>query len=375
MPPLDDEGTGVAALGEASPSSMDDSEFAKEFGLADPSASEGDSAGEDGPTAEDAVNEVTGDLAEQAIETVEQDEEGEEGEDDAGGEEADDAATETTARAPVTDFAVIDADGDQVDVSGVEITFKANKGVQTLPLDRVVRLAQMGRYNEDLQQEVRTTREERVELTARMEALETLAENRRDLARRLLEDDDFLIDQREKYARATSPEARADRAEARLREVAQREQQTTFQHQVESFVDQHLYPAFDNLTKQYPTVSPEELWGRFSIATAHLSRGGVIPQKNWREAMQMVDGDLGAFAAQLHDQRSTRLDEARRGETTAVRRAQEQATKAKRIVAKSIRPSGQGSSTAEPRRKIVSADDAVDDIVGHDVLNVVRNMR
>lgn len=379
MPPQNTDGLTVDTLGDAPLSALDDASFAAEFGLTDPAevpAEEGPSAEEtldelgvtphddDVPADDDAEDEADDDFGAKPAAEVEAADE-----DEADDEEA------PAARKPVTEFMVEDADGDLVDVEGVEITFVANHETHTLPLDKVVRLAQMGKYNEDLQQEVKATRLSVAEMQQEMESLRQLADQRRDLARRLLEDDDYLLAQRERYAEMNSPEARATRAEQRLAAIAAERETANFKQEIEAFVDQALYPAFDALHKQFPTVSFDELWGRFNLATMNISRNGIIPPQHWNDAMQVVERDLGPFAAQLHDQRSALEGKARSAESTAVRKAQEEATRAKRMVAKAIRPSGQGSAAAPKRKAIVSADDAVDDIMGGDVLDIVRSMR
>lgn len=374
MPPLNTDGLTVDTLGDAPLSALDDASFAAEFGLTNPE----DVPAEDGPSAEEALDDigVVPHDDDQAVPVEDDDAE----DDDFGApaakeEEAAEDDDEPPARKPVTEFMVEDADGDVVDVEGVEITFVANHETHTLPLDKVVRLAQMGKYNEDLQQEVKATRLSVAEMQQEMDTLRQIADQRRDLARRLLEDDDYLLAQRERYAEMNSPEARADRAEQRLAAIAAERESANFKQEIEAFVDQGLYPAFKDLLEQYPTVTQEELWGRFNIATAGISRHGIIPPQHWRDALQVVERDLGPFAAQLHDQRSALEGKARSAESTAVRKAQEETTRAKRMVAKAIRPSGQGSVAAPKRKTIVSADDAVDEIMGGDVLDLVRSMR
>lgn len=376
MPPLNTDGLTVDTLGDAPLSALDDASFAAEFGLTNPA----DVPAEDGPSAEEALDDI-GVVPHDDDVPDDDDDDGDEGspapadEDDILEPADDDGEEAPVARKPVTEFMVEDADGDVVDVEGVEITFVANHETHTLPLDKVVRLAQMGKYNEDLQQEVKATRLSVAEMQQEMDNLRQIADQRRDLARRLLEDDDYLLAQRERYAEMNSPEARADRAEQRLAAIAAERENANFKQEIEAFVDQGLYPAFKDLLEQYPTVTQEELWGRFNIATAGISRHGIIPPHHWRDALQVVERDLGPFAAQLHDQRSALEGKARSAESTAVRKAQEETTRAKRMVAKAIRPSGQGSVAAPKRKTIVSADDAVDEIMGGDVLELVRSMR
>lgn len=381
-----DEGTkgvdqSVLDIGDGSYSSLDPDVFAKEFmpeGFADEAEAddtETDDTGDEGE--EESTDE--GEDAEGA-EAEDVDGEGDEaGEDDGDDDDEADAADEPAApkdRKLATVFLAKDAEGDALDTSDVNITFTADGKERTLPLDRVVRLAQTGFYNEKLQSEVKDYRAEKADLIAQSEELEEIAAQRTALVRKLLEDDDFLLAQRERYLAANSPDKRAERAEAKLREVQQEREMQKFEVQREEFVTQEFYPKLQAIVKQYPNLSEEEVWGRFNIAASHLSdRGGVIPPKNWRAALKVIDDDIGPWAAQRHESRLEAPKKERAQLKAEARRAQEKATEAKRKLTKNLRPTGVSPTTSVQKRKpIVSADDAVDDIIANDVKAVIKQM-
>jgi hypothetical protein len=237
-------------------------------------------------------------------------------------------------------------------------------------------LAQTGFYNETLQAEVKEYRTEKADLIGQLEEVEEIATQRTALIRKMLEDDDFLLAQRERYLAANSPDKRAERAEAKLRQVEQEREQVRYQEQVDNFVKNEFYPKLQSVVKQYPNLSEEEVWGRFNIATAHLSdRGGVIPPKHWRAALKVIDDDIGPWAAQRQESRTEAPNKERAKLKAEARRAQEKATEVKRKLTKNLRPTGVSPVTSVQKRKpIVSADDAVEDIIANDVKSMVKQM-
>lgn len=381
-----DEGTkgvdqSVLDIGDGSYSSLDPDVFAKEFmpeGFADEAEAddtETDDTGDDEESTDDG-EEADAEGSEAEDVDGEGDEAGEgDGDDDAEADAADEPTTPKD-RKLATVFLAKDAEGDALDTSDVNITFTADGKERTLPLDRVVRLAQTGFYNEKLQSEVKDYRAEKADLIAQSEELEEIAAQRTALVRKLLEDDDFLLAQRERYLAANSPDKRAERAEAKLREVQQEREMQRFEVQREEFVTQEFYPKLQAIVKQYPNLSEEEVWGRFNIAASHLSdRGGVIPPKNWRAALKVIDDDIGPWAAQRHESRLEAPKKERAQLKAEARRAQEKATEAKRKLTKNLRPTGVSPTTSVQKRKpIVSADDAVDDIIANDVKAVIKQM-
>jgi hypothetical protein len=369
----------VLDIGDGSYSSIDPEVFAKEFmpegfTTEEPEANAEEGADDGSDDAEDLENR---DVENPDLDDESLADEGEEDGDDAAEEgDADEPSPTEAARKPVTQFSAKDADGDALDTSDVNITFTANGKERTLPLDRVVRLAQTGFYNETLQAEVKEFRTEKADLIAQAEELQEIAEQRTALVRKLLEDDDFLLAQRERYLAANSPDKRAERAEAKLREVQQEREQQQFEDQRKQFVSQEFYPKLQAIVKQYPNLSEEEVWGRFNIASSHLTdRSGHIPPKLWRAALKVIDDDIGPWAAQRHEARLEAPKKERAQLKAEARRAQEKATEVKRKLTKNLRPSGVSAATSVQKRKpIVSADDAVDDIIANDVSAVIKQM-
>src|SRR5690606_5361488 len=164
-----------------------------------------------------------------------------------------------------------------------------------------------------------------------------------------LEDDDFLLAQRQRYLDANTPERQAERYRARMEQVEQERAQEKYLAEAQGFVNDVLGPAMDKIKAQYPAVTDEELQGKWYAATQGITRNGTIPKAAWQQARAKYE--------------------------TEARAAKAEARKVKRLVAKTVRPSTQRSAPSVTKRKpIVSADDAIKDIVQNDVAELVRNM-
>lgn len=347
---------------------LDDAAFAEEF--------LGDALPPEEPEAEEPEVEVPEPEAEEedeplADEVEEEDDESDEDEpEEEEGEDEDEEASDND-RKPATVFVAKDDSGEEVDTSGVEITFTANGKQRTLPIDKVVRLAQSGYYNETLQQEVKEVRTKVADYEAKLEELEYLARQRTALARKLLEDDDFLLEQRMKFVEAQSPEKRAERAEMRLKQVEQEREAQSFEQERETFANEYLFPTMSAVLAKYPSITEEELTGRWMLATARITKNGVIPPEHWQKALDVFDDDIGPWAAQRHAQRTAKEEQDRAKLKTEARKAQETATKAKRMIAKNLRPTGATATSVPKRKPIVTVEDAMNDILTNDVMQAI----
>lgn len=352
---------------------MDDADFAKEF-LPDLNIDNLDGEAE---AEEEVVTEPDTPEGDEPEDEASEDEDAGEEEDDEPDANADGDAKEAPVEGTLpAHVKVLDGDGDQVDVAGVKVQIKVGGKQREVDFAKLVRFAESGGYNEQLQAEVQETRTKLPELEAELNELRGLADQRAGVLRKLLEDDDYLLEQREKYLARNTPEARAERAEGETARLRAERQQERVEAQVASFVDTQLYPAFDQLVKQYPSISEEELWGRFTMAAAPLTQRGVIPPQQWDRALDLVHRDLAPWAQQQHEKRAGVQKQVTQKAEKDVTQAKEQATRAKRNLAKRIRPAGTGTSNqASKRKEIVSAEDAVDDIIDNDIANLVRSMR
>lgn len=210
---------------------------------------------------------------------------------------------ETPKREPIAKFQIFDKDG-EVEIPDVTIAFTANGKERKEPLDKVVRLAQQGFYNEEREQQVAETRKQATEIRGRNEQLEGyVTALRRDLQQLLNDPSDALYQQlKAEHARANTPEARLQRAERALVEERQRGQQTIASQQAAVFADtlsQHL----TQLTEAHPEVSFEEILGRFNTIAAPLMQAGQVPVERFGDVAQLVDQELTPWVQHRHESR------------------------------------------------------------------------
>lgn len=282
---------------------------------------------------------------------------------------------------PHTTFALFNEKGETVDPAALgirEIEFTANGKTRRESLDKVVRLAQYGFYNEGLQQEVEQTKGLLPAKEAQIAQLEAEKQELLGYYEQMLTDDDFVDAAREKYARLNSPEARAERAERKLREVEESKQVQQHTAVVQQYLETELQPALAAILDAHPTVTFDELYGRFTMLTDPLRVNGVIPAQSIPNVNRAIVDQLLPYVGQLHTTRAEakQADEARiRGELTAAQQkaeaeakaAREAAAKAEQAahnrVARAIGPAGRASPDAPRPRPVESAEDAMDSIL------------
>lgn len=262
-------------------------------------------------------------------------------------------------------FVARGADGVEIEVpDDMMIEFKADGQERRLPLDKLIRHAQNGFYNERLQQEVEQTRAERPVLQQRVTAVEGDLRAQLAFTQRLMEDETFFLETREKYDQQNTPEARVARDRAavqREREQLTQQRETGLQQQ---FIEQQLEPAMNTLLERYPTVSFEELFGRFTLATQPMLVGGRIPVDQLSRTLDILDSELEPWAQQRHDARETTTRGHEQTLETVNRAAKEKVTQMKRTLSRVATPAGNRSSASRPAAKpIVNVDDGINSIL------------
>lgn len=347
---------------------LPDAEFLKEFGI---DIGEGD-ASDVAETPAEKQEVPQDDKATNAPGTEQTDAEGEgktepeaeaaEGSTDTEGEKPVEAPA-AEAKKPLTQFTVLDAEGKETAAPTVGITFKANGKVhENVPLDKVVRLAQSGFYNEQLQAKNEALEETHATFTQKYDDVAAALEDQRLLNVRLLQDDDFLAATRERFAEAQSPQARADRAEAQLRQLNLDRQAETVRAEGQQFFSTDVLPRLNKVIQDNPTITEDELYGKFQRTIAPLLRNGMVPKQAWNKVTAFLNGDLGEWAAQLQEKRSA--EKANPKAQALLTKAQEEATKAKRKLGKALAPGSavSGTKLAGKPKDIRNTEDAAEDI-------------
>ncbi len=291
--------------------------------------------------------------------------EGAEGEDK--GEQADDKPAEE--KKPLAPFTAVAKDGKPVAAEDVRVTFRAAKReFKDVPLDKLVRMAQSGGYNEQLQGEVDALRGEVPELRQHNEELVQALEDQRALNLKLLDDDDYLLQLRERRAAELTPEARASRAEARAAEVERRAALAETQRAGVAFYQTEIQPKLEQVIQAHthngkPTITEDELFGKFTRLVGPLTRNGTVPQSQWRKVAEIVANDILPWADQLHETRVAALREVESKSAVEVQKAKRETAETKRKVARAMSPTPTGAGRPSAPRRIKTAEDAVESIL------------
>lgn len=274
------------------------------------------------------------------------------------------AATEAAPEKakPLAEFKLFDSEG-ELEVPDVLIEYKGNGKILKEPLDKVVRRAQFGAYNESLTHERDELKAGAERHQADLRERESVIAAREQAIERLLTDDEFLLRAREEYEQANTPEVELSRLRAQLKEREERELQSAQEAKMTNYIATTLVPIYEEMQKKYEQVTPDELWGRFTRLTQGMQVRGVIPQERWGAVEKVLRDDIGPWMAQLNEERASKARV--QSETTAatVRKAQEEATKARKVFGRAAKPIGGSAAPISKPKPIVSAQDAVDSIL------------
>ena len=254
----------------------------------------------------------------------------------------------------LTKFVLKDPEGalDEVDAAQrLKFDFKANEKEYTdVPLDKVVKWAQMGIYNEAREQEVVNTRNAMAELAAAQQELQNQVAQYEEYTSRLFTDEGFRQRAVEAYAQQTTPEVRAFQAEQQLAAEREQNQRAMENQQIAGFVNSELVPRMTKLTENHPELH-DAIVGRFSILTAPLLRNGVVPLQNLPEVIRVVDKELAPWVeAQVEAQSASAQTQ-----DAKVQAEQVKATLAKRQVARLTSPPPSSAPVPPKAKKFKSA--------------------
>jgi hypothetical protein len=230
-----------------------------------------------------------------------------------------------------------------------EIAFPYKGEIRKLPLDRVVRLAQSGIHNEDLYTKATEAIGHFDNLEGELSKANGAIVKQNKFIERIIADDEFRDQIRQQYEAHNTPEARAERAEREVERLKQVQAGQSQQDQGASFFQNDVLPGLKALLTQYPTLSQDEVVGRFNILTAKF--GPQVDAQHFAAVRAILRDDLPAWAAGLHEERATR--------DTATRKAKEATTLLKRRVAQGARPTGRRATAedSQPKPRVARTDE------------------
>lgn len=251
---------------------------------------------------------------------------------------------------PITKFALKDGQGvlDEAEASqNLRLDFKANgKDYADIPLDKVVKWAQMGVYNEEREQQVAAARQFVTEAQEQISEKDTQLAEYDQYTRRLLADPRYFAEAQKVYIAENSPEARARRAETELQSIQAQSATSAEDQAIASFVASDLTPSVVSLTQKNPEVRYEEIIGRFTMLTAPLLVRGRIPTQYLSEVRRLVEHELTPWVEEQNSDRS-------RTKTTQIKQVESAQTKtalAKRQIARRVAPPS-ASAPSQPKPK------------------------
>lgn len=267
-----------------------------------------------------------------------------------------------------TDFDLYDAEDQAIEYpADLKIKFNANGKEVELPLDRTVRLAKMGFYNEEKEQRYE-------QLDQRNQQLEPFARDLHDeattlnshLVRILAGDDEFLAKAREFYARETSPEAENARLRARVEQLEKSPRPAVGSANAPQQAAVAVAPIIESLIESNKDVVPEaEIWRHMEKLTApYRDKAGVIPPDRLRDVVATVQGALKLTVESLAETR--RLAAKTTAEADREKKiARGKVLELKRKVTTAARPTGQRPAagtgpTPTPKSTNPTAEDTIE---------------
>lgn len=229
-----------------------------------------------------------------------------------------------------TQFAVYDTEG-ELEIPELYVNFKANnKEYEKVPLDKVVRLAQMGVYQHDREMQVHQKLQQAAQIQQTAQQLQARVQEMEGFYDRVFRDPSFYDEAQQLYLAQQSPESRAARAEAAERNAREQLARQHEERYAATFVQQQLSPALEQLVQRNPLVDAREVFGQFSYLTAPLLDRGRVPAGRLNVVAQLVQTELVPWVERLQ---ATRAVE-RQTQDTQVAQAKQQAALAKRHLAR-----------------------------------------
>lgn len=291
----------------------------------------------------------------------------------AGEEEvAEEAKAEEAGEAkPLLTQFTLKQDGNETEIPrDVTLDFKGNgKEYKDMPLDKVVLLAQMGLYNEAREQEVQLAKKYVSETSQNMKHAETLIEGLKKEFNDLLSDETYYEVARQEFLKNNSPEERARRAEESLQQQRQVERVQEQKRQGQAYIQTNILPAVERILQTFPSVSEDEVMGRFNRLITPYLENGVVPINSLPAVKQLVEQEMNNWAQSITAERDTARKQQEEKVQKIVKTEKVKTTLAKRELARTLKPQGTLANVKETKKskQYKSADDwansAVNDIL------------
>lgn len=251
---------------------------------------------------------------------------------------------EAPAPAKPKGFTVTDASGKEVDtLPDIRVTYTANGKVrENVPLDKLVRQAQSATFTAETQSEAVALKTRVAEIEQQHQSAQQELEQFRAWYAQLLADesDQFYITARDQYRAQNTPEMRARRAEEQLAALQQDATASRSQQDLATAVQTRLAPSLAALVEQHPHVTPDEVFGRFSLLTAPLLRNGRVPTDAIADVERIIANDLTHWVQGVSEQRAEAQAASAQARDKAIQRERVKVTLLKNQQARQGKPTG-----------------------------------
>jgi hypothetical protein len=264
----------------------------------------------------------------------------------------------------VQGFTVFDAEGE---VQAPELTFKfnANGKEREATTDKLIRMAQMGIYNADREEQAQQANARVQQAQQQLAAQQQAVQLRDQQIEALLSDPDFLQRAQEAYYQHNTPEARAERDRQALAQQQAQFQQQQVAAQSRQFVDGTMAPALEMLLTAYPTITQDELAAKFFLAADPYRQNGVLQPQGYDALKRWVVMELEPQTRQLHEHRQSERDQSTKTQQATTDKAKAdvaaalvQAQKAKRTATTALKPAGKAMTESKPAPVVRTMKDA-----------------
>ena len=274
-----------------------------------------------------------------------------------------------------TQFTLKDATGELATPDGLMVEFNANGKTRLEPLDKVVKLAQMGYYQADRVQRMTQIEAQSEEIRSYASTLEERLQTREAQLTQLLSDPDYRARAEAEYAAQQTPEKKAERLQRELEESRLEQERGPIRQQGQQYFQREVLPSLDMITKAMPNVTNAELGQKLHGFVNRLidRRTGLVPPSQYPQIEAFFRDELIPWARWTDHARAdangtprtppadaAALEKAKKDAEDANVRAQ----RARRSTTTTLRPAGNRSARTAPATKApVTADEILEDVI------------
>ena len=277
----------------------------------------------------------------------------------------------------MTTFTLKDGQGELAIPQGLMIEYTANGKTRSDPLDKVVKLAQMGHYQVEREQRVQQTEAQSEEIRAYAGDIEQRLAQREAQMIQLLSDPDFREHAIQGYQAQQTPEKQLERQRQETDSLRLQQERQTITQQNAAYRGE-LLTSFDLLVQAVPNVSDREIGQKLDGFLNRLKdpRTGLVRPHQQAQINQFFLDDLVPWAQSLDDYRAT-LNGTRSGKQSQVASAEAKkqtqaeldaanlrAAKARRAATANLRPAGaRGTPRTAPAKVPVTTGEILEDVI------------